>query len=268
MVLRKRGSAANRVRSISSVAVAVAIVALVGSSARPAVAGGAVDLGPQPVPTNLLELEALPSDTKLKTQGVPVVGTAISLIELLRNQDDQREMDAAHRTIEHHSLLARRAARQETQPDPSPIPGATPTAGPPAPLGEREPAARAVVVLHGSYRPGEMTAYVQSIGGSFEPCGVDYSPFCGRVMIDRPGGPKWLLPQKTIVARNGYVIEGYDSNGPECAAFQLTFEPLPPDSDGVAHVRFGLRSSPTWQLVAPADCTMTLYEIPRPPAAN
>jgi hypothetical protein len=260
MDLRERSLGAQRVRGTRALAVGIAILGtFLRLSASPAAAAA------QQIPLTYIELEALPSNTKLQTQGVPVVGTALSLIELIKDQEAAREMEAAHRKPEHHSLLPRRAARQETQPDAMPVPGASPTPGPAGPVAPAAAESSPVVVLRGSYRPAQITAYVRSIGGEFQPCGADYSPLCGRVFIDRMGGASWVLPQKTVVAKRGYVIEGYDTDGPECGAFQLTFDALPPDADGVGHARFGLKANPTWPILQPADCTITLYEIPKPP---
>jgi hypothetical protein len=215
----------------------------------------------QVAPMNYSDLESMPITFTISA-GPNIRGTAFSLVQVFKDQEDKRRIAAAARKPEHHSLLPRPRLRQETTAEATPAASGSAPLATPAPVAPAAPEAQPIVTLVGSYRPAEMVAWVRSIAGEFREC-PGLSPFCGRLSFERPGGANWVLPAKTIVAKAGYVLEGYDANGPECGAFRLTYEPQKAGADGVAHVKFGLAPNPTWSILEAADCTMTLYEIPR-----
>jgi hypothetical protein len=212
-----------------------------------------------PVPMNYSELEALPSNTYVQTS--VGTGTSLSLLEVFRDQESRRELNAGATKPKHLSLLPAPAFRQATTGD---QPASAASAAPvPAPLPSVQPA-RAIVTLTGKYRPAELTAMVRVILGTYMECTTTNGPLCTRVELEREGGPLWELSNQTVVAKPGYEIEGYDYTGEECGAFRLDYHMLPKGKDGKSYIRFSLLRQPNWNPGQAADCKLTLYEIPTP----
>jgi len=216
-----------------------------------------------PVPQNYSEL------VNLQPQSIVITGagngTAQSLIRIFTSQESMRDLRGGTKPALHQSLLARPGRRQETAATATST-GAAAAAEAPAAAPAPTAAPIAVATLTGSYRPAEMSAFIRVRNGIFETC-ADVGPQCVRLVLEREGGAQWKFSNQTVVAKDGYAIEGYDYTGPECAAFRLTYNPLPAGADGTKHVRFSLAQSPTWPPNQAADCTMILYEIPTGPVA-
>jgi hypothetical protein len=196
-------------------------------------------------------------------------GTASSLVQLFDDQETRRTLGAFTTPPVHLSLLPRPVVHQATEPAPA---GNAP-AGVSAPSASAAPAPTLpplspVVTLIGKYRPPEMTANVQVVNGEFIECHSLNGPQCTKVELERRTGPEWELPVKVVVARDNYMIEGYDYSGPECGAFRLDYHLLPKGKDGKNYIRFQLQRQPNWPQPQAADCKLTLYEIPRPAASK
>jgi len=211
----------------------------------------------QPIPPMYSELSSM-SDTDMVATGLGN-GTVRSLIEVFNDQESRRELKAFAQPPAHQSLLPRPVIRQQTTPlnaDAGASPGALPS-----PVAVQAPPLHAIATLTGKYRPPEIVANVRLVSGIFLEC-TTYGPTCEKIEVERDAGPLWELPNVTVVAKKGYVIEGYDYSGPECGAFRLKYAMLPPGKDGKSYVRFQLLRQPNWPQPQAADCKMTLYETP------
>jgi hypothetical protein len=152
--------------------------------------------------------------------------------------------------------LPRPVVRQETAES-----GTSGGAASPAPAPAPVPSPIPVATLEGHYRPGEVSAFVRLYDGNFAEC-TSRLPNCTRIDLERDGGPQWQLGNATVVAKKGYMVEGFDYSGPECGAFRLAYQLLKPDQHGVAHIHFELRKMPTWPEPQSADCRMTITQVP------
>ena len=219
----------------------------------------------KPVPLNFEELKPL-GDSLIFVQA-GVVGTASSLIKAYSDQENFRVLRLGGQKPTHQSLLPRPVLRQATAVSSDGTTAASAnesssvtTLATPAPIAR----------LVGHYRSAEMVVFVQPgvIDQQLQLCPTaDYSPRCYRVLTERQGGPDWELPSQTVVAKRGYQLEGFDYSGPECGAFTLRAEAVPADKDGTMHVRYYLGRAQTWNPAQDADCVMTLFEVPKTPAA-
>jgi len=210
-----------------------------------------------PIPPMYSELSSMSSSEMVST-GLGN-GTVRSLIQVFDDQESRRELNAFSQPPMHQSLLPRPVRRQQTEPLTT-VSGASPLAIQSAPA-VQPPALHAIATLTGRYRPPEITANVRLVAGQFLECTVR-GPTCEKVELERDTGPVWDLSNVTVVAKEGYTIEGYDYSGPECGAFRLKYTPLTKGKDGKSYVRFQLLKQPNWPQPQPADCKMTLYETP------